>query len=204
MNLPANHYETTTSHTDDLYNSAKAKTGISMYTSHAQISTTGTSSVNCGDRGYSHPLTNRDALITSFWDWSKGNYGTTNYKHDKWIYLGLGGYIMTSSSSSGSGYDTIENRYAPMIYDRINEMGINNVPYYPVGIVLMNNKKGSNYTSTAGDDLGYNFKEVCKKILLLNNKYRLQFDSSKPSDYNPAALSVSDYDAAATVGGNAF
>ena len=204
MLLPENYYASTTSHTDDLYNSAKVHTGISMYTSHAQISTTGTSSVNCGDRGYSHPLTNRDTLITSFWDWSKSNYGTTNYKHDKWIYLGLGGYIMTSSSSSGTGYDTIENRYAPMIYDRINEMGINNVPYYPVGILLMNNKKGSNYTSTAGDDLGYNFKEVCKKILLLNNKYRLQYDKTKPSDYNPAALSVSDYDATATVGGNAF
>lgn len=204
MQLPENYYASTTSHTDDLYNSAKAHTGISMYTSHAQISTTGTSSVNCGDRGYSHPLTNRDALITSFWDWSKGNYGTTNYNHDKWIYLGLGGYIMTSSSSSGTGYDTIENRYAPMIYDRINEMGINNVPYYPVGILLMNNKKGSNYTSTAGGDLRYNFKEVCKKILLLNNKYRLQYDKTKPSDYNPAALSVSDYDATATVGGNAF
>ena len=50
----------------------------------------------------------------------------------------------------------------------------------------------------------YNFKEVCKKILLLNNKYRLQYDKTKPSDYNPAALSVSDYDATATVGGNAF
>lgn len=203
MNLPANHYETTTSHLDDLSYSTKTKTGISMYTSHAQISTTGTSSVNCGDRGYSHPLTNRDALVTSFWDWSRSNYGTTNYKHDKWVYLGLGGYIMTSSSSSGSGYDTIENRYAPMVYNRVNEMGKNNIPYYPIGIVLMNNKKGGNYTAD-NTDLGYGFKEVCKAILMLNNKYRLQYDSSKQPDYNPTALSISDYDAAVTTGGNAF
>ena len=118
-----------------------------MYTSHAQISTTGTSSVNCGDRGYSHPLTSRDNLVTSFWDWSKTNYANKIYEHDKWIYLGLGGYIMTSSSDSGSGYDTVENRYAPMIYNRIDEMGSNNIPFYPIGIILMNNKKGSNYTA---------------------------------------------------------
>lgn len=204
MNLPANHYETTTSHLDDLSYSTKTKTGISMYTSHAQISTTGTSSVNCGDRGYSHPLTNRDALVTSFWDWSKNNTGLPNYSHDKWIYLGLGGYILTSSSGNGSGYDTIENRYASMIYNRIDEMGSNNIPYYPVGIILMNNKKASNYTSTDGTDLKYGFKDVCKKILMLNNKYRLQYDSSKPSDYSPNKLSLAQYSATATTGGSIF
>lgn len=203
MQLPEDYYAEATSHTDALYYSTKTAAGISMYTSHAQISTTGTSSVNCYDRGYSHPLTNRDALVTSFWDWSRSNYGTTNYKHDKWIYLGLGGYIMTSSSSSGDGYDTIENRYAPMVYNRINEMGKNNIPYYPIGIVLMNNNKGSNYTAD-NTDLGYGFKEVCKAILMLNNKYRLQYDSSKPSDYNPQALSLAEYGSTATNGGDAL
>lgn len=190
MQLPEDYYAEATSHMDALYYSTKTAAGISMYTSHAQISTTGTSSVNCGDRGYSHPLTDRDALVTSFWDWSKNNYGTTNYQHDKWIYLGLGGYIMTSSSSSGSGYDNIENRYAPMIYNRIDEMGSNNIPYYPVGIILMNNKRGGNYASTDGTDLKYGFDDVCKKILLLNNKYRLQFDPNKPTDYKPATKSA--------------
>lgn len=204
MQLPSDFYAETTSHTDALYYSTKNASGISMYTSHAQISTTGTSSVDCGDRGYSHPLTNRDALVTSFWDWSKSNYNTTNYSHDKWIYLGLGGYIMTSSSSKGSGYDTIENRYAPMIYNRINEMGSNNIPYYPVGIILMNNKKASNYTSTDGTDLKYGFNDVCKKILMLNNKYRLQYDSSKPSDYSPNKLSLAQYSATATTGGSIY
>ena len=204
MNLPANHYETTTSHLDDLSYSTKTKTGISMYTSHAQISTTGTSSVNCGDRGYSHPLTNRDALVTSFWDWSKNNTGLPNYSHDKWIYLGLGGYIMTSSSDKGSGYDTIENRYASMIYNRIDEMGSNNIPFYPLGIILMNNKHGGDYTDSNGNDLKYSFDDVCKQVLMLNNKYRMQYDSSKPSDYDPNALSLTEYGSTATTGGSAF
>lgn len=204
MQLPEDYYAEATSHTDALYYSTKTASGISMYTSHAQISTTGTSSVNCGDRGYSHPLTNRDALVTSFWDWSKKNYGTTNYSHDKWIYLGLGGYIMTSSNSSGSGYDTIENRYAPMIYNRIDEMGSNNIPFYPVGIILMNNKHGVNYTSSEGTDLKYDFGDVCKKVLMLNNKYRLQYDSSKPSDYSPNKLSLAQYSATATTGGSIY
>ena len=63
-------------------------------------------------------------------------------------------------------------------------------PYYPVGIVLMN--KVANYSSTVKD------------ILLLNNKYRLQFDPSKPVDYNPNAKAASEYDASAPTGGNAF
>ena len=184
MELPSDHYATTTSHTDALYYGSKSTSGISMYTSHAQISTTKTSAVNCGDRGYSHPLTSRDNLVTSFWDWSESNYGTTNYNHDKWIYLGLGGYILDSTNADESGYETIENRYASMVYNRIDKMGKNNVPFYPVGIILMNNKKGSNYTDGT-TDLKYGFSDICKQILLLNNKYRLQYDPSKPSDYDP-------------------
>ena len=194
MILSQDHYTGTNAnvdaHIDPLYYATKESSGISMYTSHAQISTTNASAVNCGDRGYAHLLTNRDALINGIWDWSRTNYNTSNYKHDHWIYIGLGGYIMNSSGSNGTGYNTIENRYAPMVYNRIDEMGQNNVPYYPVGIVLMNNKLGSNYTTTSENntiDLGYGFSDICNKILLLNSKYRLQYDPNKPSDYNPNA-----------------
>ena len=51
------------------------------------------------------------------------------------------------------------------------------VPYYPVGIVLMNFV--NDYASTV------------KNILMLNNKYRLQYDPNKPSDYNPNAKTKS-------------
>ena len=44
-------------------------------------------------------------------------------------------------------------------------------PFYPVGIALMNFV--NSYQSTV------------KNILLLNNKYRLQYDSTKPVDYRP-------------------
>ena len=181
MQLPETYYAESNSHEDVLYYGSKTASGISMYTSHAQISTVNTQAVDCGDRGYSHPLTSRDDLVDTIWDWSKSNYGTNNYKHDRWLYLGLGGYIMNSSSASGSGYDKIENRYAPKIYNRINEMGRNNNPYYPLGIILMNNKKGSKYTTSDGTELGYDFAEVCKHVLLLNNKYRLQYDPTKPA-----------------------
>ena len=188
MNLGSDHYTgnkaTIDGHIDPLYYSTKASSGISMYTSHAQISTTGTSAADCGDRGYSHPLTSRDKLVDAIWDWSRENCNKTNYKHDHWIYLGLGGYILTSSNADETGHGTIENRYALKIYNRIDEMGKNNVPYYPVGIILMNNKYNAKYTSTDGTTtLTYGFDEVCKKVLMLNNDYRMQYDSSKPTDY---------------------
>ena len=207
MSLPSTHYDAGTSHIDALYYTSKTASGVSMYTSHAQMSSSGTSATNCGERGYSHPITKRDALVESIWNESQKNYGTTDYNHDKWIYLGLGGNISTSSNGKGDTYDQVENRYAPMIYNRIDAMGKNNVSYYPVGIILMNNKKGSKYTTTSGNtttELDYDFAGVCKQILLLNNKYRLQYDSSKPVDYNPNAKAKSAYDGTLTTGGNAY
>lgn len=204
LNLPNNHYggvsegdaymATADGHIDALYYGSGSMSGISMYTSHAQLSSSGTSATNCGDRGYSHPLTKRDALVKSIWDESQANYGTTNYAHDKWIYLGLGGNISTRSDGKGDTYGDVENRYAPMIYDRIAAMGKNNVPFYPMGIMLMNNKKGSNYTDSNGTDLKYGFTNVVKNILLLNNKYRLQYDPTKPEDYINPNLTGEDDD----------
>ena len=56
-------------------------------------------------------------------------------------------------------------------------MGSNGVHYYPVGIVLMN------YVVDYTDEI--------KNILLLNNKYQLQYDSSKPIDYKPSGTTDS-------------
>ena len=173
-------------------------TKLVMYDSQAQItSSTGTGISH--NRGYAPSVNERSTVLNTILNWSKSNYGNKDYDHDAWIYLGLGGYQVSSGGNAGSvsnSYSTIASTYNTWINNKVTEMGTTPsgqttiVPYYPVGIVLMNyvNK----YASTV------------KNILLLNNRYRLQFDSSKPSDYNPAALSVSDYDATTTVGGNAF
>ena len=198
MKLPVNHYDDKTSHIDELYYASKSTSGISMYTSHAQISNNEGKTVDCGDRGYSYPLTSRDNLVKSFWDWSKDNNGTT---HDKWIYLGLGGYLSTRSDGDGSGYNTIENRYGPIVYNRIDEMGKNGVPFYPMGIILMNNIMGSTYKDGT-TDLKYGFADVCSKILMLNNQYTLQYDPNKPADYDPNYYQPGSGDGEGTEGGD--
>jgi hypothetical protein len=68
----------------------------------------------------------------------------------------------------------------------VSAMGKNNVPYYPVGIVLMNNvNDGGNYSGKQ-----YDFEAVVKEILLLNNKYPLQYNPNFPPDYKPDVKSA--------------
>ena len=143
-------------------------------------------------------MTERTNVLNTIVNWSKSNYGTTNYNHDKWIYLGLGGYQVSSGDNAGAvdnSYSTIASTYNTWINGKVTEMGTTPegqtsvVPYYPVGIVLMNYV--NNYASTA-----------VKNILLLNNKYRLQYDPSKPSDYDPNYKDPDDYDGSGGEGGD--
>lgn len=185
---------------DNLWYSGTTATtsGLTMYNNHAQI-TSSTGSGISHDRGYAPSVTERSAVLNGILNWSKSNYGTENYAHDKWVYLGLGGYQVSEGGNadavSGS-YSTIASTYNTWINGKVTEMGTTPsgqttaVPYYPVGIVLMNYV--NDYASTV------------KNILLLNNKYRLQYDSTKPSDYNPNALSLAEYGSTATNGGDAF
>lgn len=185
---------------DNLWYSASATTatGIKMYNNQAQItSSTGTGITH--NRGYAPSVSERSSVLNTILDWSRNNYGTDNYKHNAWIYLGLGGYQVSSGGNAGSvsgSYSTIAETYNTWINGRVTEMGTvppgatTAVPYYPVGIVLMN------YVA--------NYETTVKNILLLNNKYRLQFDPEKPTDYNPNAKAASDYDASAPTGGSAF
>lgn len=185
---------------DNLWYSGTTATtsGLTMYNNHAQI-TSSTGSGISHDRGYAPSVTERSAVLNGILNWSKSNYNTENYAHDKWVYLGLGGYQVSEGGDAGAvsgSYSTIASTYNTWINGKVTEMGTTPsgqttaVPYYPVGIVLMNYV--NDYASTV------------KNILLLNNKYRLQYDSSKPSDYNPQALSLAEYGATATTGGNAF
>lgn len=169
---------------DNLWYSGTTATAsdITMYNNQAQI-TSSTGSGISHDRGYAPSVAERSAVLNAILNWSKSNYGTENYAHDKWIYLGLGGYQVRSGGNAGAvsnSYSTIASTYNTWINGKVTEMGTTPsgqttaVPYYPVGIVLMNYV--NDYASTV------------KNILMLNNKYPLQYDSSKPADYNPNAV----------------
>lgn len=176
-------------------------TDIEMYHHQAQISMRnindahGENRTNT-DRGFIPTYAERETLAKNILDWSRSNYGTTNYAHNKWIYLGLGGYYVEWKRGNGIldwlVYDwrDINNSRQEVAADlnawinaRVTEMGTvpdgtaTVIPYYPVGIVLMNHVHSHSTT--------------VKNILDLNNKYRLQFDPEKPSDYTPVTSSVS-------------
>ena len=170
--------------TDYLWYSATTatSTGISMYNNQAQITSSTGSAITNHNRGYVPSISQRSTVLNSIVDWSRSNYGTENYAHDKWIYLGLGGYQVAEGENAGAvsgSYSTIASTYNTWIDGKVTEMGTIptgqtvKVPYYPVGIVLMNFV--NDYASTV------------KNILMLNNAYRLQYDPNKPSDYNPNA-----------------
>lgn len=194
-------------------NSTISDTGIDMYKTHAQVCIAGETYTDSRDRtnvdgrGFAPTFGERKTVANNILNWSKENYEATNYSHDKWIYLGLGGYYMYYDTgiifgigagwkASDTGHEDVAKDLNTWINGKVTEMGTTPsgqttaVPYYPVGIVLMNYV--NDYASTV------------KNILLLNNKYRLQYDSSKPSDYNPQALSLAEYGSTATTGGNAF
>ena len=161
------------------------KSDIKMYSTQAQISSNGDSGITTSSRGYAPTLAERKNILDIITSWSKSNYGTANYAHDQWIYMGLGGYRTSAADAStvSGSHAVVENTMNTWVNQVVDEMGKNDVPFYPVGIVLMNNKKGSNYTDSNGTDLKYGFTNVVKNILLLNNKYRLQYDPTKPEDY---------------------
>lgn len=187
-------------------------TGIDMYNTQAQVCIAGEtytgsqSRDNVDGRGFAPTFGERKTVANNILTWSKNNYGASNYAHDKWIYLGLGGYYVEYSSGVfgiGAGWDAAGNGHKNVAKDlngwingKVTEMGTTPsgqttaVPYYPVGIILMNYV--NDYASTV------------KNILTVNNKYRLQYDSSKPSDYSPNKLSLAQYSATATTGGSIF
>lgn len=170
-----------------------ADSDIDMYHTQAQISIEKDDVANSHDRtnvmsrGFAPTYNERKTVAENILNWSKTNYGTANFVHDKWIYLGLGGYYAEWSNGVlgiGAGWvedkgsnATVASSFNTWINGKVSEMGTTpdgqseKIKYYPVGIVLMN--LVNDYSSTV------------ENILLLNNKYRLQYDPNKPSDYNP-------------------
>lgn len=169
-----------------------ADSGIDMYNTQAQVCIEGETYTDSRDRsnvdgrGFAPTFGERKNVANNILTWSRNNYGTDNYAHDKWIYLGLGGYYVYYYEGAifgiGAGWKAKDNGHEGVAEDmnswingKVTEMGTTPsgqttiVPYYPVGIVLMN------YV--------INYEATAKNILTLNNKYRLQYDASKPSDY---------------------
>lgn len=211
--LSSDHFDGTDDNNDNLWyyksesitdesgatiNTYADQTGISIYNNQAQITSNGENGISTRERGYAPTTTERTAVLNKIVNWSKSNYGTDNYQHNVWAYLGLGGYLVSNTEASevSGSHETIASTYNPWINGKVTEMGTTPsgqtavVPYYPVGIVLMNYV--NSYASTV------------KNILLLNNKYRLQYDPTKPADYNPNKVVVTNYAASATNGGNAI
>lgn len=174
-----------------------SSTGINMYYTQAQASVQGNSYTGeeryDSDRGGYLPLYGeRVGVASRILEWSRTNYSNEGYSHDSWIYLGLGGYYVEWSDGFfgiGAGWNEISNPNETLAKDfnewidgEVTKMGTKTadqstvIPYYPVGIVMMN--RVSNYAATV------------KKILLLNNKYRMQYDPDKPADYKPALTSA--------------
>lgn len=184
--LDEDHFDGTDDNQDKFWlsykedDTAKAKdSGIIVYNTQAQVTANGETPYDTGtnNRGYAPTIAQRQEIGNKILGWSKNNYNKPDYAHDMWIYLGLGGYYVSNTSASevkGSA-STVAGKLNPWISGKIDEMGTiptgqtAKVPYYPVGIVLMNYV--DSYASTV------------KNILLLNNKYRLQYDSTKPVDY---------------------
>lgn len=165
-------------------NSSAATSNISMYQTHAQASIQvddipygGSGDRDDADRGFIPTRGERKREIEAMLNWSKANYNSDTYAHDKWIYMGLGGYYVKYSNGLfgiRAGWKEIDNPnttiaedFNPWIDGKVTAMGKNGVPYYPIGIVLMNYVK--------------DYSEVAKNILLLNNKYQLQYDPTKPA-----------------------
>ena len=172
--------------------------GINMYNNQSQITSNADSGISTNNRGYAPTVKERTAVLDKILSWSKENYSKENYGHDMWIYLGLGGYQIsdaTPTEVSNSHKNIIAATYNKWINNKVLEMGTTpigesvKIPYYPVGIVLMNYTTDTSLNLNTDTDPIYS-TDVVKNILMLNNKYRLQYDPDKPADYKPATTSA--------------
>lgn len=157
----------------DIVNSATPT--LKMYSSQAQTmaTLTATSGFTDDDRGYCPTLDERMEKSQNILNFSKENFGKTNYEHAHWMYHGLGGY----SIDEGTGDHLINQKDVAQalnrwIDEKIKLMAANptgdQTRYYPVGLVLMNYVTGDTYG-----------KSVVKDILSLNNKFRKAYDPNK-------------------------
>lgn len=205
MELNSNQFGENASNSDELWYTTTTTTndsGITLYNSHAQLTSSTGSPITDHERGYVPSDSQREAVLNKITNWSRENYGKDDYKHDQWIYLGLGGGYVASGGGTGitsGSYSTIASKYNTWINGKVTEMGTKpegasaKVPFYPVGIVMMNHVENQTYGAP-----------VVKNILQLNSKYQLQYDPGKSPDYNPNLLPASEYNTVMLNGGAVF
>ena len=164
---------------------------IKLYATYAQI-TADRDGANDGNgeldgRGYGPTLDEREAKCANVLNWSQSNYasavGSGSFKHNAWIFLGLGGYVYEMGSlgitHTGDSQDRVNNHLIPWINRRLTDMESNGA-FYPVGIVFMN------HTVTHPEETTVDITQTVEDILMLNNRYRKAYDPDRsPVDGSP-------------------
>ena len=162
-------------------------TGIKVLATHAQLTendeTTTDGYVN-SERGYIPTLLERRNKVDNILNQSKKDYSDlTNYAHDTWKYIGMGGYI---DGDNNGPVTTYFNKY---MAGKIVEMDTEG--YYPVGIVFFNQVESDNSETLGGASLN-------QTILEMNNKYRKAYNPSlSPVDGKPLGGGANNVQSAA-------
>lgn len=170
--------------TSDIY-WGSAPTDLKFYYHQAQITYNNTAL-------YSPTYNERKAAINDIIKQSQNIYNNNN--HNGWFQLGIGG--RTSSDNKLEVAKELNPYVLGIVNAKLNSE--NDLTPSPVGIVLMNYCTG---TAAQGNGL-----ELCKAILAMNSKFRLNRDTSKPEwpDSGGESGSTSQNDSSFEYGGEIF
>ena len=151
---------------------------LKMYSSQAQTMATLNAESGFTDkgRGYCPTLAERMEKSQNILNFSKENFGKTNYEHVYWLYHGLGGYSIERHYLIPNEHLNNQKEVAKelnlWIDSKMKLMAAkptgDQTPYYPVGLVLMNYVTDATYGVP-----------VVKDILSHNNKFRKAYDPNK-------------------------
>lgn len=153
---------------------------LTMYSSQAQTMATLDAESGFTDkgRGYCPTLAERIEKSQNILNFSKENFGKTNYEHAHWLYHGLGGYSIERHdlipNEHLNNQKEVAKKLNPWIDDKIKKMSAHpdasqgQTRYFPVGMVLMNYVTDAVYG-----------KPVMLDILSLNNKFRKAYDPNR-------------------------
>lgn len=162
----------------NFWDTQNGASGIKVFATHAQLTKNDTQTTTGNDdtgRGYEPTLLERRNKIEAILSQSKQNYSNlTNYAHDTWMYMGLGGYINENGEDKNS---PVTSYFLNYMADKVAAMDTEG--YYPIGIVYFNAVASDNADALGGTSLTQN-------ILEMNNKYRKAYDPSlSPVDGKP-------------------